>query len=317
MVGMPPLRLAITDRCNLKCRYCPPFGENYSNVEKCLSSNELLKILKIAVEIGINNFKITGGEPLLEKERLSSVLEFLSKTNSIVSINTNGVELKNNVDFLLAKNVAYVKVSLDTLNPSKYIKICGADYLHKTIEGIKTAIAKGLKTRINMVVIKDNYNEVTAMIKFCQSVGADLKLLDLNYYEDVGKKYWLDNYQPLTELTKELSAKSSIRPVVFSKGGYGIPMTLLRLKNINVLIKDSKKGAMYGYGCKNCSFLPAKRKKFYCQEGIYNLTLTVDGKLKICKHRPDIGVSLRGLNKKRIKKAMIRIIADFFPGAPV
>jgi cyclic pyranopterin phosphate synthase len=308
---IPALRIAMTAECNLKCEYCPLHGENYGKCSAMLDNKELEKVLDVARETGITHYKITGGEPLINTKKLDFILDKLSKMNcEYVSVTTNGLKLKETASFLASKNLSELKVSLDTLSREKYKKVCGVDGLRKVVSGIKTAVAKGLNTRINMVVTKDNYSEIPAMIKFCQKNKLNLKLLDLNWYAGTDK-YWDPHYIRLTDFVKD-NAENISEKKAYTIGDYGIPMTVLNNKNTKIIVKDSSRGAQYGPICKGCSFLPNKTKH-YCQEGIYELTLTADGKLKICRHRPDLGINIKGLSQKEIQKKLDYILNNYFP----
>jgi molybdenum cofactor biosynthesis enzyme MoaA len=308
---IPALRIAMTTECNLKCEYCPLHGENYGKCGFMISNKELGKELDAARAKGITHYKITGGEPLIDVKKLEFILSKLSKMNcEYVSVTTNGLKLKENIQLLASKKISELKVSLDTLDRNKYKRVCGIDGLREVISGIKSAVANGLNTRINTVVTKDNYRELPDMIKFCQKNKLNIKLLDLNWYADTGK-YWDSHYKGLADFVK-INSKYTSKKNAYTLGGYGIPMTILDNKGTKIIVKDSSRGAQYSPICKGCSFLPNKTKH-YCQEGIYELTLTADGKLKICRHRPDLGISIKGLSQKEMQEKLDYILNNYFP----
>ena len=92
---------------------------------------------------------------------------------------------------------------------------------------------------------------------------------------------------------------------IYTVGRYGIPMEEFKWDGTKIRIKDTKEASIYSQICKKCPY-------FACQEGLYHLTLTVDGKLKMCRHRPDISVNLTRKNNAEIKKAVWNFLSDHY-----
>ncbi len=151
------LRISVTDRCNLQCIYCKPPSElNGLKHSDILTYEEILKIAKISLSIGIKKIRITGGEPLLRKGIISFISE-LSKLPGLedLSITTNGILLKDYAADLFKAGVKRINVSLDSLNFNKYYKITGGDYLFRVLDGLEEAERVGFyPIKINVVVIK-------------------------------------------------------------------------------------------------------------------------------------------------------------------
>jgi cyclic pyranopterin phosphate synthase len=151
------LRISITDRCNLDCLYCAPFGgrKRLSHVE-ILSYEEILRITKAAVSAGISKIRITGGEPLHRRGmvRLCRMLADIDGIESL-AVTTNGILLKELADPLFEAGVQRVNVSLDTLKPERFKKITGGDLLYRVLEGIEAAEKVGLNPiKINTVIMR-------------------------------------------------------------------------------------------------------------------------------------------------------------------
>ena len=123
------LRISIIDRCNLKCIYCVPHNLVSKLPHKeILSYEEILRIVKVGVGLGISKVRITGGEPLVRK----GVFEFLEQLTEIdglvdISLTTNGVLLKDNIDKIKATGIERINISVDTLNRKKFNQITGYD----------------------------------------------------------------------------------------------------------------------------------------------------------------------------------------------
>ncbi|MEW5909077.1 MAG: GTP 3',8-cyclase MoaA [Thermodesulfobacteriota bacterium] len=151
------LRISITDRCNLRCNYCTPdpFFPKLPHHE-ILSYEEIIRLVNLLVCFGISKIRVTGGEPLVRK----GVYEFLSELHKIealtdLSITTNGVLLKENIQRLKSAGIRRINISLDSLNREKYAKIAGVDRFVPVWEGILAALHEGFDPiKINLVAIK-------------------------------------------------------------------------------------------------------------------------------------------------------------------
>lgn len=151
------LRISITDRCNLRCAYCVP-REDIPRLshDDILRYEEILRLVKIGVGLGISKVRITGGEPLVRK----GVYGFLGKVTQIqgladVSLTTNGVFLKDNISKIKAAGINRINISLDTLDPKKYEEITGYDKFYQVWSGIKLAYEAGFAPiKLNVVVLK-------------------------------------------------------------------------------------------------------------------------------------------------------------------
>ena len=158
------LRISLTDRCNLRCIYCmPPEGERKLRHKDILRYEELLRIARIAIKLGINKIRLTGGEPLFRKG-IQEFIPMLTSLNGLddVSLTTNGVYLKENLETLKAAGIKRINVSLDSLKSLNFKLITRFDYFNEVWEGIEKARDMGFyPIKINIVVMKGiNDNEV-------------------------------------------------------------------------------------------------------------------------------------------------------------
>ena len=149
------MRISITDRCNLRCRYCMPDGAKWIPMSEILTYEEIERICREAVRIGITRFKITGGEPLVRKgcADLIRMIRQIPGTEE-VTMTTNGVLLGENLEDLLAAGLDAVNISLDTLIPEKYQEITGADELERVRKSIFMAEKSEIRVKINTVLQK-------------------------------------------------------------------------------------------------------------------------------------------------------------------
>lgn len=289
----PALRVALTTCCNLRCEYCPPKGENFINTKNDLSAKKLLSILNVFYEIGFRHFGFTGGEPLLRND-LHLILRECSKfQDSFLKLYTNGILLKERIEIL--RNLNLIKLSLDSIERNKYRKITGKEKLKSVLEGLESAIENKIKIRINAVLTQKNFDGMLNLIDFCCSKKIDLKILDLNCFDTPGHSIWRRLYKSPSEIAGLLERNGLTKRIIYTTGNYGIPMPEFRWNGTSIRIKDTKESSVYSPACKSCRY-------FLCQEGLYHLTLTSDGKLKMCRHRPDIYTDLSQKTDSEIKK---------------
>lgn len=156
------LRISVTDRCNLRCRYCmPPCGITLVPMDKILSYEEITEIIKV---MGVTKVRITGGEPLVRRD----IVELIRSLHvEDLSMTTNGVLLKDYTVQLKEAGLKRVNISLDTLNRERFKYITGSDSLNSVLAGIRSAIDAGLNpVKINVLLLdKDTLGEVNSFIK--------------------------------------------------------------------------------------------------------------------------------------------------------
>lgn len=155
------LRISITDRCNLRCIYCMP-KEGVSSIghDDILHYEEILRIVKVAVRLGITKVRITGGEPLVRR----GVIDFISSLKKIqelkdISLTTNAILLENYAEALFKAGIRRINISLDSLDPGKYERITRGGSLQTALKGIESAYQHGFSPiKINTVAIR-GFNE--------------------------------------------------------------------------------------------------------------------------------------------------------------
>jgi cyclic pyranopterin phosphate synthase len=163
------LRISITDRCNLQCRYCVPHEliPKLAHSE-ILTYEEILRVVGVATRLGISKVRVTGGEPLVRKG-VYGFFEKLVATEGLkdVSLTTNGVLLKGNLLKIKSSGIARINVSLDTLNPKKYRHITGYDEFDRVWQGIEKAYALGFHPiKLNIVALRGiNDDELVEMAR--------------------------------------------------------------------------------------------------------------------------------------------------------
>lgn len=147
------LRISITDRCNLRCRYCMPEGIDCVPMKDILTFEEITETAAAAARLGITDIRVTGGEPLVRRGA-PQLIGMLKKVTGIrhVCMTTNGVLLEENLPALLEAGLDGVNISLDTLRPDIYQAITGFDDFSQAAGGIRAALKAGLPVKLNAVL---------------------------------------------------------------------------------------------------------------------------------------------------------------------
>ena len=175
------LRLSITDRCNLRCRYCMPEGCHWLPMEEILTMEELVTVTAVAAELGIRRVKVTGGEPLVRKgcPELVAALKAVPGIEQ-VTLTTNGIVLAQHVTALGKAGLDAVNISLDTLNPDTFRQITGADALTQVLKGLDAALEQGLTVKVNAVLQKGvNEDHWPALLELARSRPLDVRFIEM------------------------------------------------------------------------------------------------------------------------------------------
>ena len=180
------LRISVTDRCNMRCRYCMP-EDNYVWLprESILSFEEIQRLVRIFADLGVQKLRLTGGEPLLRHD-LPTLVSLLRSHESItdLALTTNGILLGRHAGELKAAGLGRVTVSLDTLRPNRMAEFARSERHADILDGISAARQAGLGIKLNAVVIRGyNDDELTDLVEYGHSVGAEVRFIE---YMDVG-----------------------------------------------------------------------------------------------------------------------------------
>ncbi|HPG32797.1 MAG: GTP 3',8-cyclase MoaA [Lentimicrobiaceae bacterium] len=175
------LRISVTDRCNLRCIYCmPEEGIKMLQHNEVLSFEEIDEITRIAVSMGVNKVRITGGEPLVRKG-IVSLIEMLGKIEGItdLSMTTNGILLDKYAALLKKAGLHRINVSLDSLNPEKFRKLTRGGDLSHVLSGIEAAKKAGLTPiKINCVVQKSSEEpDAVRVADYCHRNGLQVRFI--------------------------------------------------------------------------------------------------------------------------------------------
>ena len=184
------LRISVTDKCNLRCRYCmPEDGVCKKDHAQMLTEDEIISAVEVAAELGITKIRITGGEPLVKKN-IVSICRRPAQVQGIreVCLPTHGILLPQLARPLKAAGVSRLNLSLDTLDPEKYAYITRIGKMDTFRAGLDAAFEAGFeKVKINSVLIGGfNDDEIEAMAKLTLEYPLDMRFIELMPMYDSG-----------------------------------------------------------------------------------------------------------------------------------
>lgn len=214
------LRISVTDRCNFRCTYCMPreiFGPDYAFLPKehLLSNQEITRLTKSFVNLGVNKIRLTGGEPLLRRD-LPELIALLSTIPGLkdIALTTNASLLPNKAEALKEAGLRRINVSLDALDNDTFQKINDSGVrTERVLKGIEKAQEVGLHVKVNMVVKKGmNEQEIIPMASFFKEKGITLRFIE---FMDVGTTNGWDFSKVVTkqEILNSMEEHFEVEPV--------------------------------------------------------------------------------------------------------
>ena len=176
------LRISITDRCNLRCTYCMPYeGIKWKEKKEILTFEEITRIAKLLVTMGVEKIRITGGEPTVRKniEELIQKLAVIPGLKTL-AMTTNGIGFKEKAFTLKDKGLNSINISLDTLKKDRFLKISKRDKLNEVLEGINAALLAGYSSvKLNVVIMAGvNDDEIIDFVKFVKDKPINVRFIE-------------------------------------------------------------------------------------------------------------------------------------------
>ena len=272
------LRISLTDKCNLRCRYCmPEEGVCKRSHHEMMNEDEVVTAAEAAASLGIRKIRLTGGEPLV-KRNILSICRRVAAVEGIdeVCLTTNGILLPQLGRQLREAGVSRLNLSLDTLNPEKYAYITRIGKLEQFCAGLEAALEAGFdKIKINAVLIGGfNEDEIEALAGLTMEYPVDMRFIELMPIQD-HDEFGQDAYVPYSRVLERLPEAVPVP----KDGGVAKLYRLPGAKgNIGLISPIS------AHFCGECS----------------RIRLTADGKLKPCLHSGE-EYSIRGLDYEGMK----------------
>jgi GTP 3',8-cyclase len=282
------LRISVTDRCNCRCTYCMPLDKyEWINHREILTFEEISRIARLFLQLGVTKIRLTGGEPLLRRDlwKLVGQLTALGGLQDLC-LTTNGTLLADQIDNLAAAGLKRINASIDTLDPEKFRRITRRDDLGKVLEGLRAARDCGLSPiKINAVIERGvNDGDILPLVEFSRNNGFAVRFIE---YMDAGNSNsWLsEKVVSKKEILETIHARYPLR----EKGRDG----------------ENAPAVCYEYvdGAGNVGIIASVTEPF-CM-GCTRARLTADGKLVTCLFS-DGGRDLKSLVRSNANDDEIR-----------
>ena len=272
------LRISVTDRCDLRCRYCMAEQMTFLPRSALLSLEEIAVIAERFIARGVDKIRLSGGEPLVRRdvgELIRRLGRHVGQGLQELTLTTNGTRLAENAAALAEAGVRRVNVSLDSLDPERFRFITRHGDVHQVVAGIRAARDAGLRVKINTVALKGlNEDEIGDVLQWCVDEGLDLSLIETMPLGAIDEDR-TDRFLPLTAVFERLQARF---PIVRDRHRTGGPARYWRVDGT-----DTRLGLISPLTANFC-------------DGCNRVRLTTEGKLYLClghDDQVDLKVALR------------------------
>lgn len=257
------VRLSVTDRCDLRCRYCMAETMRFLPKRDILTFEEIVELADIFIARGVTRMRLTGGEPLVRRgiaDLVGALGARIGRGLDELTITTNGTRLASHAEALRRSGIRRVNVSLDSRRPDRFRHVTRHGDLDQVLSGIEAAAVSGLEVKINMVALKGiNEDEIGGMLLWCAARGFDLTLIETMPLGDVGQDRTC-HYLPLDSVRSRLEERFVLVPSLHRTGGparyFDVAGTAIRLGLITPLtgnfcggcnrIRVAATGTVYG-----------------------------------------------------------------------
>lgn len=273
------LRISVTDRCDLRCRYCMAEEMTFLPRAELLSLEQIALIAERFIARGVRKIRLTGGEPLVRRDMVELAHRLGRQVGAgldELTLTTNGTRLAQHAEELFAAGMRRINVSLDSRDPERFRYITRHGDLAKVLDGIAAAKAAGLRIKINMVALKGlNENEIAPMLAWAAEQGHDLTLIETMPLGRIDEDR-ADRFLPLPRVLADLRDRFDLAPDDHRTGG---PARYWRLAGTGTRL--GLISPLTGNFCATCN----------------RVRLSTDGKLHMClghEDSVDLRAAIRG-----------------------
>jgi cyclic pyranopterin phosphate synthase len=216
------VRLSVTDRCDLRCRYCMAEKMQFLPKREILTLEEMAALADIFIARGVRRIRLTGGEPLVRRGVMSLIEALGGQVGGgldELTLTTNGTQLLRYAEGLRAAGLRRINVSLDSRRADRFRYITRRGELSEVLAGINAAWTAGLSVKINMVALRGvNEDEIEDMLLWCAAEGHDLTLIETMPLGDVEEDRTA-HYLPLSDVRCRLEQRFGLTPSICRTGG--------------------------------------------------------------------------------------------------
>jgi cyclic pyranopterin phosphate synthase len=289
------LRVSVTDRCDLRCRYCMSEAMTFLPRHAVLTLEEISELCDAFIARGVRKIRLTGGEPLVRRGvgDLARMIGRHLETGELdeLTLTTNGTNLDRQAEALADAGVRRINVSLDSRDPDRFRHITRWGDVGQVLGGIAAAKAAGLRIKINMVALKGlNEDEIEPMLRWCADEGHDLTLIETMPLGAIDEDR-IDRYLPLDGVRRALGERFTLTPLSDRTGG---PARYERVEEL---------GARIGF------ITPLTNN--FC-DGCNRVRITASGRLYMClghDDRVDLRAALREGGREALDAALDEAMA--------
>ncbi|TKD51082.1 GTP 3',8-cyclase MoaA [Sphingomonas baiyangensis] len=243
------LRVSVTDRCDLRCRYCMAEKMTFLPKSALLTLDEMALIVERFIARGVSKVRLTGGEPLVRRDAIDLVRRLGRHVGAGLDelvMTTNGTRLTQHAGTLAEAGIRRLNVSLDSIDPATFRHITRHGDLAQVLEGIAAARAAGIAVKINAVALKGlNDHQLADLLAWCVAEGHDLTLIETMPLGAVDEDR-ADRFVPLTEVHARLAARFDLALDAHDSGGparyWRVAGTSVRLGLISPLTRNFCEG---------------------------------------------------------------------------
>lgn len=272
------LRISLTDKCNLRCHYCMPVDAKFMDAENYLTPDQYFEVVRDLCANGLEEVRLTGGEPLMRK----SFAEIVEKLSSLplkkIGMTTNAILLDRHVEQLKRCGIQHLNISLDSLNEATFFKVTNGNHLPRVLENIQTALKLQFKIKINVVSMRGvNDHELFDFVDYSKANGIEVRFLEIMR---IGHAIGDQNKQFISsaELIEKLKSKYTLTRDSRDKDS----------TSVNYVLEN---GAQVG-------FISSESNAFCGQCSRWRLS--ADGTMRACLFKDD-GISIKNKNETERK----------------
>ena len=276
------LRLSLTDKCNLRCQYCMPVDQIFMEESKYLATSEIVQVVKELRDLGLEELRLTGGEPLMRKS-FPEIIEALAELKlKKISLTSNGIYLDKYLSLLKNSGVLHLNISLDSLDQENFKVITRGNQLTRILENIRVAARSGFEVKINTVMMKGvNDHEIMDFVAFAENEKIEVRFLELMRIGHARPEQ-LKQFISAKEIISRLELKYKLKPVVMPKDSTSYNFLTDSGAMIGLIASESEPF------CGNCS----------------RWRLSADGILRACLLKEE-GLSVRADNRQEIYQKLL------------
>lgn len=275
---MRKLRVSLLDTCNFRCTYCMPGQPQFTARENLLSRAEIVDIVGVLVAMGIEEVRLTGGEPTLRSDLVPIAAALSELPLSKLGLTSNGLLLARSLDALRNTRCQHLNISLDSLVPDRFASLAKVDGFDAVVGCIVRARELGFEVRVNMVVMRGiNDDEIPDFVNFAERYDVEVRFLELMAIGSAASQQ-RERLVTAAEIRKRVSALGGLTPLPRGADSTAVPYTTARGARIGIIAPVTESF------CSSCS-----RWRLGC-----------DGMLRACLMSTE-GLMLRGKTSDQIR----------------